>query len=467
MRAGPRRIEALPSTFEKPAREGSPSGSGRRIPEVANQSTDAPGTSGTWGTMSGMNSRGAPIPDDRHHCDRVRIQMGLVFLLLMGLLGPSCQRASVSRESTAEIASTLFPAQFSSRLAWQHLEALVAIGPRVTGTTGVDRARDYIEGELRKLRLRVETHTGYIPIPPDGKRGLLVRNLIAVVPGASEELVVLAAPFDTQRVESDSFMGANEGASGAAVLLELARVLGENPLPHTTWLVFLDGEAAGETGLGIPSQGQLGSSALAVSLDEEDLNRRVLILTVLTRVGAADLRIARDLRSIRKYRDEFFHAGARLGHSEVFRADLPFESPVASHHSFLSRGLRRVVLLSGSVVSADADPDADPENGEGAIESDTLEDCSPESLGIVGTVTLEALRAITRQFVRIAGAMGQESGEPIEVPRGFSRAVDAEAAEAPPAVDSVPDPSGRQESPETTAPSMSSDESALADGGES
>ena len=423
--------------------------------------------------MGGMDFRGAPIPDPRHHCDRVRIQMGLMFLVLMGLVGPSCQRAPVSPDPSAQTASTLIPGRFSSRLAWRHLEALVAIGPRVTGSAGVDRARSYIEGELRRLHLRVETHTGYIPIPPDGKQGLLVKNLIAVVPGASEDLVVLAAPFDTRLTESDSFMGANEGASGAAVLLELARVLSEDPLPHTTWLVFLDGEAAGETGLGIPSQGQLGSAALAASLVEKDLNRRVLILTVLTRVGAADLRIARDLRSIRKYRDEFFHAGARLGHGEVFRADLPFESPVASHHSFLSSGLRRVVLLSGTAVSADADPE--PDNGEGAIESDTLEDCSPESLGIVGTVTLEALRAITRQFVRIAGALGRESGEPIEVPLGFSKAANAEAAQAPPADDSVPEaessstevPSGRQESPETTAPSMSSDDSALADGGES
>ena len=181
--------------------------------------------------MGPMDFRGAPIPDHRDHCVRVRIQMGLVLLLLMGLVGPSCQRASVSREFGAH---TLFQARFSSKRAWQHLEALVAIGPRVTGSQGVDRARSYIEGELRKLHLRVETHTGYIPIPPDGKMGLLVKNLIAVVPGASEDLVVLAAPFDTRLSESDSFMGANEGASGAAVLLELARVLGENPLPHTT-----------------------------------------------------------------------------------------------------------------------------------------------------------------------------------------------------------------------------------------
>ena len=151
MRAGPRRIGALPSTFEKPAREGSPSGSGRRIPEVSTESTDAPGTSGTWGTMSGMNSRGAPILDDRHHCDRVRIQMGLAFLLLMGLLGPSCQRASVSRESTAEIASTLFPAQFSSRLAWQHLEALVSHFPQDAHGQPRSRERMPVDCPLRQL----------------------------------------------------------------------------------------------------------------------------------------------------------------------------------------------------------------------------------------------------------------------------------------------------------------------------
>ena len=44
-------------------------------------------------------------------------------------------------------------------------------------------------------------------------------------------------------VADPEYVGANEGASGAALLLELARVIAEKPLPYTTWIVFLDGEA--------------------------------------------------------------------------------------------------------------------------------------------------------------------------------------------------------------------------------
>ena len=414
-----------------------------------------------------------PRPQNRRVLIQVQNQIqnwvGIALALLVGLGASSCQPDPVPWQPSGFSASNPLGARFSSTLAWQHLEALVAIGPRVIGTDGLDRARDYIEGELRELHLRVETHTGYIPIPPEGERGFLVKSLIAVVPGASEDIVVLAAPFDTRASESDAFMGANEGASGAAVLLELARVLSENPLPYTTWLVFLGGEAAGETGVGVPSNGQLGSAALAESFVQDDLNRRVLILTVLTRVGAADLQIARDLRSIRKFRNEFFLAANRLGHGEVFRSDQPFESPVASHHPFLSRGLSRVVLLSDSVVSNDVD--AETEDGENAIETDTLEDCSPESLGIVGAVTLEALRTITGQLVRIARVMGQESGEPIEVPLGFSKAAEAEEAATP--VEPAPEaespaeaPSERQENPETAASSTGSAESDSAEDGD-
>jgi hypothetical protein len=336
------------------------------------------------------------------------------FLLLAALCAPSCWGGPLAprvRDMTPPVTG------FSSERAWGHLEALVAIGPRVTGSEESVRARAYILDHLSKLDLKVETHATIVPIPPDFKVGLPVENLIAVIPGASEDLVILAAPYDTPAVDDPEYVGANEGASGAALLLELARVIAEKPLPYTTWIVFLDGEAPLSTAdPARPAVGLLGSRAFASSLAEHELVRRVRLAVVFLRVGGDDLRIARDLNSHRMYREEFFTAAKITGHTDAFRSRQLFESPTAAHQSFLGHGLRRVVVLSDSSVASE-DESGEPRNDR----ADTLENCSPESLEAVGDVTLVALDRITTRLAKIdrfSESPFKDSDEALEVPVG-------------------------------------------------
>ena len=318
---------------------------------------------------------------------------------------------------------------FSSERAWGHLQALVAIGPRVTGSEESVRARAYILDQLSKLDLRVETHAATVRLSPGSKVGLPVENLIAVIPGASADLVILATPYDTPAVEDPEYVGANEGASGAAMLLELARVIAEKPLPYTTWIVFLDGEAPLSTAdPARPAVGLLGSRAFASSLAEHELVRRVRLAVVFVRVGGADLRIARDLNSHRIYRREFFAAAKITGHTDAFRSHQAFESPDAAHQSFLGHGLRRVVVLSGSSLASE-DESGEPRNDR----ADTLEHCSPESLQAVGDVTLVALDRITTRLAKIdrfSEYPFKNSDEALEVPvgRGAPLQPESEAA---------------------------------------
>ena len=126
-------------------------------------------------------------------------------------------------------------------------------------------------------------------------------------------LIVLAAPYDTRPFESFRFVGANDGGSGAALLLEIARNLTERPLAYTVRIYFLDGEApqlAEEPDR--TRKGLFGSRSLARDLVEEQQLAKIRLLVVFNRVADADLRIARDLYSHRIYRDEFWRAGARL-----------------------------------------------------------------------------------------------------------------------------------------------------------
>jgi hypothetical protein len=344
----------------------------------------------------------------------MRAQAGfqLMLSILLGWLAVAC-RAPVSVPPQPGWGSR--PGEFSRDLAWQHLEALVRIGPRVTDTEGAERAREYIVDELSRLDIEVETQSSVLPVSREGEEKINIKNLVGVIPGASENVVILGAPYDSRVFEDFRFVGANDGASGAAVLLEIARVLAERPLPYTTWLAFFDGEAPRSTGeADRPNVALLGSTAFAIIVRQHRLLPHIRLMVALHRVGDADLRIVRDLNSDRVYREEFFNAAARLGRAEAFPRDQAFQSPLAAHRSFQRQGLRRAVLLTDT--SFGGDEGDEPPGPYADSEDDNLEHCSPESLETVGAVVLEALETITKRLVKIDMFAGSAVTEPMEVP---------------------------------------------------
>jgi hypothetical protein len=220
-------------------------------------------------------------------------------------------------------------------------------------------------------------------------------NLVAAIPGASRELFVLAAPYDTRHFEHFEFKGANDGASAPALLLELARLIQASPLPFTTWIVFLDGEAP--IAAGADAEPALaGSSALARELAPEAGAPPVRLIVLFQQVGDADLRVARDLRSHRLFREEFWFAAARLDRTQAFRPEDPFESPPGSHLPFLAAGFRGVVLLTDPAYGG-----SEPPGAHANSEDDTPERCSPQSLASVGAVAFEALDHIAQRLAKI------------------------------------------------------------------
>ena len=117
----------------------------------------------------------------------------------------------------------------------------------------------------------------------DGKLNITALNtMVGEQIQVDVDLVVLAAPFDSRHFESFTHLGVNNGASGAALLLEMARVLKINPLPYTVWLAFLDGEAAhaedarpDDVGMvratGVLALGNIASRVMGLALSAEDI----------------------------------------------------------------------------------------------------------------------------------------------------------------------------------------------------
>lgn len=302
--------------------------------------------------------------------------LGVLATALSGLLA-ACANGSAQ---VSEVA-------FDAERAWRHLEALVAFGPRPSGSEELERSRAYLERELRGAGLEpvreafdAETPIGTVPMV----------NLYADLAGRPgedgrpPEMIVLCAHYETKRGIPD-FVGANDNASGTAVLLELARVLAAGgPRKLTYRFLFVDGEEAMRldwAGL----DNTYGSRHHAAQMRASGLAERVRACVVIDLVGERNLRLSHDLSSDRRLLAIFFDAAREAGlgqHVGGRREEIKDD-----HLSFMSVGIPAVDLI-------------DLEYTHWHLPSDTLDKCSVESLAAIGTIVLRGLPQVETSFRR-------------------------------------------------------------------
>jgi glutaminyl-peptide cyclotransferase len=158
--------------------------------------------------------------------------------------------------------------QFSGEKALANVQRLVDLGPHPTGSDAIEKARDYIEEQLRHLGWQV-TRQAFTDDTPRGKIRFV--NLIARFSGdanAASPSFLLCSHYDTKLFDAIRFVGANDGGSSTGLLLELARVLGQHPsVARNLELVFFDGEEAYENFS--ETDGLYGSRCFARKLQSE------------------------------------------------------------------------------------------------------------------------------------------------------------------------------------------------------
>ena len=206
---------------------------------------------------------------------------------------------------------------------------------------------------------------------------------------------MLVAPLDTAPIEGFAFAGANEGASGAAVVLELTRVLAESPLPYTLQVVFLEGDR-------LRPDKKYGSEILLAALKELERLGRLRAVIYVGSVGDRDLKIARDADSNRRLRNAVFAMAPSVGHADAFPQRVPFVRSASGHALFSDLGLPALLINDPTFGSGDA---------PGLLwrtEQDTPAECSPESLEAVGDVLLGALESEMQRWARIDDLRGHE-----------------------------------------------------------
>lgn len=272
---------------------------------------------------------------------------------------------------------------FDSARSYRYLKDQVAFGPRVPGSEAWRQCREYYYKHFATLGLAIDSQAFSFLDPYSGVMVPLV-NVIARVPGtnASEPGIVLMAHWDSRpRTDhhsdparrSDPIMGANDGASGAAVLMELAHMLAAAKPPYTVDLVLTDGEDWGEEG--DLDYYLLGSKHFAAQGIRETYRFGI----VIDMIGDQDLSIYRDRYSeqcCQPLNDMIWDLAAKKGLAG-FRDSIKY-SIIDDHLSLVAGGVKAVVLI-------------DFDYPYWHTEFDTPERCSPQSLESVGRLLAEII----------------------------------------------------------------------------
>lgn len=294
---------------------------------------------------------------------------------------------AVALLSTAclQAAQPAAPSTFDGRRAFEDLRRLVAIGPRVAGTPGAQQARDYIRKQLEAAGLTVQDQA-FEAVTPNGPVTMV--NLRAVIPAAPGTAsgpggrLIIAGHYDTKQFRDFTFVGANDGGSSAAMLIELGRALKSRANATSIELLFLDGEEAVVAWQG--NDHTYGSRHYVDAAKKAGTLKDIRALVLVDMIGDRDLRILRESNSTPALTDIIWSAARRLNRHEFAPESTPIED---DHLEFLAAGVPAVDLI-----------DLDYTTRAGAVAwhtaDDTLENVAAGSLQAVGDVLLAALPAL-------------------------------------------------------------------------
>ena len=166
-------------------------------------------------------------------------------------------------------------------------------------------------------------------------------NLIATIPGARKDRLVVAGHYDTKRFDDIRFVGANDGGSSAALLIELARVLKARKNALTVELLFLDGEEAVVQWQG--DDRTYGSRHYVETARKDGSLRSLRAMILVDMVADRDLRIRRDLNSTPWLTDIIWDAARREKLGAYFVAETTQIED--DHLPFIQAGVPAVDLI--------------------------------------------------------------------------------------------------------------------------
>jgi glutaminyl-peptide cyclotransferase len=272
-----------------------------------------------------------------------------------------------------------------AKRAFQYTREVTAFGPRYIGSENHKKLERYILDHLKGDQVEDDAFTA------DTVEGKFpVRNIIAKFPGTKDGIIVILGHYDTNYpLRNTGYVGANDGGSSTAILLEYANQLrgglpGKKRAGYSVWLVWTDGEEAVRKWSDTDSV--YGTRHLAEKWEKDGTLKEIKALMVMDMIGDADLDIQRDTNSTPWLLDLIYAAAGRLGYQSHFYA---LQGPMEDDHlPFAKRGVPCADVI---------DLDYGYDNVFHHTPQDTMDKLSPKSLEIVGDTTLETIRMLDQR----------------------------------------------------------------------
>jgi glutaminyl-peptide cyclotransferase len=304
----------------------------------------------------------------------------LTILLCLLLLAPAGRSAQSSRDVASNADKS---GETDASRAYEHMRKLVEIGPHPSGSEAIAKAQSYLEKELKSYGLTVSEDT-FNGETPHGS--VPMKNIIAELRGEKPDLVLITGHYDTKL--QAGFVGANDGCSSAAAVLETARVLSSTKPEYTIWFVLFDGEEAVVDWNAMDGRDNTyGSRHLASKLKTDGTLNRVKALLLYDMIGDKNLDIKREGESTPWMIDVIWRTARLLNYQKIF---LDSEHDISDDHlPFRDAGIPVADLI---------DFNYGPGHSYWHTNLDTLDHVSGESVKIVCDVIIKALPDIFKHL---------------------------------------------------------------------
>ena len=245
--------------------------------------------------------------------------------------------------------ATPAPRIFDGNHAYQeYVLAQMKLGNRPAGSAADHATGDYILAQLKLSNWKTETQEfSYRNVP--------IRNVIGKIAEGRGSIIILGAHYDTRpRADQDKLHpdqpvpGADDGASGVAVLLELARTLDVSKLKNEVWLAFFDAEDNGDLKgcqvAPLPCDDTVWPFSVGTTYLADHLPTKPAAVIVVDMVGDAEQDIYYEYNSDKDYQQQIWAQAAQLGYTSEFIPQYKW-SMEDDHTPFLEHGIRAVDII--------------------------------------------------------------------------------------------------------------------------
>jgi glutaminyl-peptide cyclotransferase len=273
---------------------------------------------------------------------------------------------------------------FDGQRAYDYTAKLVSFGPHPSGSDAIKQAQNYTYTELHSDGCQIDedsfnaqTPIGTVPM----------KNIIAKVPGTKKGIILLMTHYDTVRTVPN-FVGAEDGGSSTALMLEMASLLCHRKPQLSIWMAFLDGEEA-MVDWDTNNDHTYGSRELVARLELDGELENVKAVILADMIGQKGLTMKKENSSTPWLVDLIWSTAAKLGYQNIFVSQSTGASD--DHDPFLEKKVPAVDLI-----------DLDDYIAEGYWHTpqDTMDKISAKNLAIVGHVMLASVDALQKKFAQ-------------------------------------------------------------------